>query len=90
VFGNRYTPPPPGAADFATVNGDGPGNTIGGIDGMDESFPAEIPAHSDTYFMVSDAQVAVARALAGGGTVAVPTLDTPFGRMRAIACGGCG
>jgi predicted enzyme related to lactoylglutathione lyase len=82
VFGYQYTAME--GVDFSTINGDGPGNTIGGIGGMDESFPAEVPAHWDTYFMVADADAAVARATAAGGRVQVPPFDTPFGRMGAI------
>jgi predicted enzyme related to lactoylglutathione lyase len=82
VFGYEYTAME--GADFATINGDGPGNTIGGIGGMDPSVPATVPAHWDTYFMVADAEVTVAKATAAGGTVQVPAFDTEFGKMGAI------
>lgn len=83
VFGYQYTAME-GSADFSTINGDGPGDTIGGIGGMDESFPAEVPAHWDTYFMVGDADATVSTATAAGGAVQVPAFDTPFGRMAAL------
>ena len=81
VFGYEYTPMD--GADFHTINGAGPGNTIGGVGGM-EGFPDEVPAHWDTYFMVADADQAIATATANGGSVQVPAFDTPFGRMGAI------
>jgi uncharacterized protein len=84
VFGYQYTAMEGGQAEYHTINGDGPGNTVGGIGGMEDSFPAEVPAHWDTYFMVADAEQAVATATANGGSVQVPPFDTPFGKMGAI------
>jgi predicted enzyme related to lactoylglutathione lyase len=82
VFGYSYTPME--GVDYSTIDGAGPGNTVGGIGAMDQSTPAEVPAHWNTYFMVADADQAVTTATANGGSVAVPAFDTPFGRMGAL------
>jgi uncharacterized protein len=78
VFGYTYTQME-GGDDFTTIDGDGPGNTIGGIGALDE-----IPAHWDTFFMVADADQALAKTTAAGGTIQVPAFDTPVGRMAAL------
>jgi uncharacterized protein len=84
VFGYRYTAMEGGQTEFHTIDGAGPGNTVGGIGEMDKSTPAEVPAHWDTYFQVANTDEALAKVTAGGGTVMVPAFDTPFGRMAAL------
>ncbi len=83
VFGYTYTRMD-GPMDYVTINGDGPGNAIGGVGGTAGTPDAAEPAHWNVYFQVADADAALAAATAGGGTVRVPPFDTPFGRMASV------
>ena len=53
---------------------------------MDASsfLPAGVPANWHVYFAVEDADAAIEKALAHGGTVIQPAEDTPFGRNAAL------
>lgn len=81
VFGYRYTPM---EGDYWTINGAGPGNTIGGIGALDPEVPAEVPAHWMTYFAVADADDTVTTATVNGGTLQTGPFDTPYGRMAVL------
>jgi hypothetical protein len=59
--------------------------SIGGMMPMDATIPADVPAHWRVYFAVADADATVARATELGGTVYVPPLDIPQGRMAMLA-----
>jgi predicted enzyme related to lactoylglutathione lyase len=83
VFGYDYTPIE-GDEDYATINGAGPGNTVGGIGAFGAEMPAETPAQWRTYFMVEDADSAAQTTVSRGGQVPMGPMDTPFGRMAAI------
>jgi len=82
VFGYKYTK----MADeqYWTIDGAGPGNTIGGIGVIEPGVPAEVPAHWMTYFSVADADQTVATATSSGGTVQMDPFDTPFGRLAVL------
>lgn len=82
VFGLSFTPME--GEDYWTINGAGPGNTVGGIGRLPASAPAEVPAHWMTYFAVADADDTVSAAAQAGGTVQTPPFDTPFGRMAVV------
>lgn len=82
VFGYEYTPME--GDEYWTINGAGPGNTIGGVGRLDPSAPAEVPAHWMTYFAVADADETAAAAIEAGGAVHVGPFDTPFGRMAVL------
>jgi predicted enzyme related to lactoylglutathione lyase len=56
----------------------------GGIYTMDDSMPAEVPAHWVVYFGNDDTDETVARVIAGGGRVVMRAADTPFGRVAAV------
>lgn len=60
------------------------GKSIGGMMPMDESFPAEVPAHWRVYFAVADADATVAKATQLGGTVFMEPMDIPQGRFAAL------
>ncbi len=47
--------------------------------------PAEIPAHWLVYFAVADADAAVEKVKAGGGSVRMEPIDIPFGRFAVVA-----
>ena len=64
--------------DYATVMVDG--NSVAGLWGV----PGE-EAHWTTYFAVDDADAAVARATAAGGTVVREASDSPYGRFAVVA-----
>jgi predicted enzyme related to lactoylglutathione lyase len=82
VFG--YTYEPVKGADpywtFATADG----RMAGGLGGMRQDAPADMPAHWMTYFVVASADDAAATVDGAGGTVAHGPFDSPFGRMAAI------
>lgn len=59
-------------------------NVNGGILTMDESFPAELPAHWMVYFGVEDADAAAAKIVELGGSTPVPPFDTQAGRMAVV------
>jgi len=67
--------------DYQTIDGAGPGNTVGGIGRLDASLPESIPSHWMTYFMVEDADATAAKVTASGGEVRMGPWDTPIGRM---------
>jgi predicted enzyme related to lactoylglutathione lyase len=54
---------------------------------MDASgfLPADMPAHWTVYFGVADADAALERVVALGGTMLEPAQDTPYGRVAAVA-----
>lgn len=74
-----------GAPDlpFRTLHLDGP--PVGGIAAMDESSPADLPAHWLTYFAVLDTDATVDRVQQLGGRVVEAASDTPYGRQAVLA-----
>jgi predicted enzyme related to lactoylglutathione lyase len=56
----------------------------GGILTIDESWPAEMPAHWSVYFHVADADAAAHRVGELGGRVIVPPFDTSAGRIAVV------
>lgn len=83
VFGYTYTPLE--GLDYTTIDGAGPGNTIGGIGAFVPDTPEGTPAHWMVYFAVEDPDAACATATARGGTVLTAPWDTPFGRMATLS-----
>jgi len=79
VFGYHYTQLPD-EQSYTTVDGAGPGDTIGGIGGPD----GDLPAHWMTYFSVTDTDRTAARAAGAGATLVAGPVDTPFGRMATL------
>lgn len=68
--------------DYATFVVEG--RDVGGIGGLWDEQPAEVPAHWRTYFHVVDVDAATVAVESLGGTVLQPPWDTPFGRMAAV------
>ena len=68
------------------VDGDGDADDEfnGGVIGMDENWPAEIPAHWMVYFLVGDTDASAAKAAELGGNVSVPPFDTPAGKIAVL------
>lgn len=61
------------------------GGGIGGMAEMGEQFPATVPPHWMTYFVVADADESAAKAQELGGTVAQPAFDaTGVGRIAIL------
>lgn len=56
-----------------------------GIFDAANDLPEGVPAHWTVYWTVQDADETLARATALGATVFMPAVDTPFGRMAALA-----
>ncbi|MEC4015348.1 VOC family protein [Streptomyces sp. H27-D2] len=59
-------------------------HAVGGRCVLDDSFPAELPAHFLTYFAVADCDAAVRRARQLGGRVSREPQDTPYGRFAIV------
>lgn len=67
------------------LGGTAPENGIGGVIDMGANdFPAEVPPHWDVVFAVTDADATAAKAGELGGTVTVPPMDIPVGRMAGL------
>jgi len=84
VFGRTFTAMP-GDVEYWMIDGDGPGNTVGGLGHIDPSAPEGTPPAWEVYFMVADADAAAARTTAAGGSVRSAPADTAFGRMAVLA-----
>ncbi len=83
VFGYTYTVMDD-AEDYRTIDGAGPGGTVGGIGRLDAGLPEQVPAHWMTYFMVADADTTAAAVTAGGGAVQMGPFDSPVGRLAVL------
>ena len=81
VFGYTYRAVEGAPADYETF---GTGDPFGGMGGL-MGGPEGTPGHWVAYFSVSDVDAAVTAAESAGGTIAMAPVDTPFGRMAAIA-----
>lgn len=57
------------------------GRPVGGVGGLPESVPAEVPSNWATYFWVSDADASAAKVTELGGRVLGEPFDSPFGRQ---------
>jgi predicted enzyme related to lactoylglutathione lyase len=72
-----------GTGPYTVWNVDG--ESVGGLMGMDDRWPPEVPSHWMTYFMVEDADDAAAKVEELGGTVPVAPFDTPgVGRIAVL------
>lgn len=79
LFG--LTPSPQGGAYFILRRGE---EMCFGVQQMDAEW-GDAPPHWMGYFAVDDADAAVERAAAGGGSIAAPAVDTPYGRIAVVA-----
>ncbi len=74
----------PGGVTYHTLKKDA--REVGGILQMDaEHWPASIPPHWMPYFAVNDVGEAVRVAAGSGGTVSVPSFDSPYGTISVLA-----
>ncbi len=73
----------PGGPAYATFSVQG--RVAGGALKMDDSWPANIPAHWMPYFAVADTDAAVATVGRLGGTVQLPPMDSPYGRFAVVS-----
>lgn len=81
VFGYSYQPVEGAGPDYTTFHhGEDPLGSIGGLDDR----PSGTPPHWMIYFMVADADAAVAAATELDATVRSGPFDTPYGRMAMI------
>jgi predicted enzyme related to lactoylglutathione lyase len=72
-------------ADFRyTTLGEGEGQLAGIMDAT-AFLPEGVPAHWSIYFAVADADATIAKAIDLGGSVIVPPMDTPYGRLATLA-----
>ena len=60
------------------------GKDVGGMQDMSEQFPAEVPAHWMTWFAVDDVDSMVDAHVRAGGTVTIPAMQIPPGRMAGL------
>jgi hypothetical protein len=82
VFGFRTERLEMAGPDYTTFALPGEAAPLGGIGGMMGADGA--PAHWLVYFGVADTPAAVAAAEHGGGSVLVPMMDSPFGRLAVL------
>lgn len=80
LFGFSYTTADE-ASGYVTIDGDGPGDTIGGVGRQAPT----LPATWKIYFVVADVDAAVDVAVAHGGRAIEPATDTPAGRVAVLA-----
>ena len=84
VFGWEPAPWGEAAGSYTVWNVDGAG--VGGMRPMDDNFPAEMPSHWGTCFVVADADAAVATAREHGGSITLKPFDMEgLGRVAGIA-----
>jgi predicted enzyme related to lactoylglutathione lyase len=57
---------------------------MGGLMGITDDLPAEMPAHWQVYFMVPNADEAIARAESGGAKLGFGPIDVPVARMATL------
>jgi predicted enzyme related to lactoylglutathione lyase len=84
VFGWQARTHAPDPVPYTEFLLDGP-DSIAGMMPMDDSIPAEVPAHWRVYFAVADIDATVAKAAELGGSVHMSPMDIPQGRMAALA-----
>jgi len=84
VFGHTYTAMG-GELDYTTIDGEGPGGTVGGIGAPAPGPGAGTPAQWLAYFAVDDAEKTAATATETGGTVISGPSKTPYGLMAVLA-----
>ena len=75
--------PMEGAPGYFAYNAQG--RTVGGVQGLDENFPADTPPHWMPWFSVEDVDATVAKAQSLGATIPLPAQDGMPGRMAVIA-----
>lgn len=81
VFDYTYQPVSGSGPAFTTFHRGG--DLLGGIGGL-EDLPAGTPPHWLAYFMVTDADAALAAATERGATVLLGPMDTEYGRIAVI------
>jgi predicted enzyme related to lactoylglutathione lyase len=79
VFGYTYTD----MGEMATINGDGPGGTVGGLGSLEAGNPEAQPQWS-VIFSVADADATTTRAEQLGATVLFGPVDSEWGRMATL------
>lgn len=72
---------PQGSYQLATLDGE----RVGGIMAMPAGVPDEVPPHWDVYFAVDDVDAVAHRAAALGGSVPMPPMTVPVGRLALVA-----
>ncbi len=68
---------------MVTIDGDGPGDTVGGMSGLEPGNADAKPAWSVTFSVV-DADATAKLATEAGGTIVFGPQDTDWGRMATI------
>jgi predicted enzyme related to lactoylglutathione lyase len=83
VYGYEYDEMPgwPGGYHTFKVNG----AIRGGIGAKPQQVPEGAPNFWNNYFAVADTDAAVAKITESGGSITVPPMDTPAGRMAVAA-----
>ena len=83
VFGVEAAPWDNAGGDYTVWNVDG--RTVGGLLEMDDRWPADVPSHWMTYFIVENADTAVSMAEVLGGAIVVEPFDVPnIGRIAVL------
>lgn len=85
VFGWDYDEEPSDRVGTYTIGKVGDAMVAGMIDLNALEMPAEVPANWLVYFIVEDADAAVAKVTSGGGSVMNGPIDIPPGRFAVVA-----
>jgi predicted enzyme related to lactoylglutathione lyase len=84
VFGWTYAEIGDESFAYSVAKSAGDGSDVAGIYLLGPQVPAEVPAYWLVWFAVSDTDATVARARELGGGVALPAMDSAFGRMACL------
>jgi hypothetical protein len=57
---------------------------LGGLMGITDDLPPDMPAHWQVYFVVEDVDDAIERARSGGATVGFGPIDVPVARLATL------
>ncbi len=83
VFGYTFDDLSSDEFTYAVLQVDG--RPVGGLGGLPESVPAEVPSHWSVYFSVADADASAAKVVELGGRALGEPTDSPYGRQVQVA-----
>jgi hypothetical protein len=69
---------------YTTMRDPGGGEDLAGIMDASAFLPEGVPAHWSVYWQVDEADAALAKVKALGGTVVMDAEDTPYGRLATV------
>ncbi len=85
VFGWSFDEIGDGSFGYSIAKRSGDGEGVGGIHRLGDEIPEHIEAYWLAWFAVGDCDAVAERAVELGGSVQLPPMDSPFGRMAGLA-----